>query len=39
MISLTGVPHSAFPHPESVATDRLRESVDVRMLVFYEDRD
>ncbi|CAM1505212.1 Fc.00g108490.m01.CDS01 [Cosmosporella sp. VM-42] len=32
-----GVPHSAFPHPESRDTDPLRESVDVRMLVFYED--
>ena len=32
-----GVAHSAFPHPESSHTDPLRESVDVRMLVFYEE--
>ncbi|KAI0126144.1 hypothetical protein BJ170DRAFT_685386 [Xylariales sp. AK1849] len=32
-----GVPHAAFPHPESIPSDTLRESVDARMLVFYED--
>ncbi|MCJ1397979.1 hypothetical protein MMC11_001175 [Xylographa trunciseda] len=32
----TGVPHCAFPNPESADTDSFRESFDVRLLVFYE---
>ncbi|KAK6334500.1 hypothetical protein TWF730_003714 [Orbilia blumenaviensis] len=32
-----GVPHASFQHPEATEKDPLRESIEVRMLVFYED--
>ncbi|EQB53568.1 hypothetical protein CGLO_06686 [Colletotrichum gloeosporioides Cg-14] len=32
-----GVPHSSFPHPATTAQDHLRESVDVHMMVYYDD--
>ena len=31
-----GVPHGSFPHPDTTENDSLRESIEVRMLVFYE---
>ncbi|KAM0441229.1 hypothetical protein ACHAPT_000536 [Fusarium lateritium] len=32
-----GVPHASFQHPEATDKDPLRESIEVRMLVFYEE--
>ncbi|KAK0726509.1 hypothetical protein B0T21DRAFT_403531 [Apiosordaria backusii] len=33
----SGVSHSSFPHPDTSEHDHLRESIEVRMLVFYEE--
>ncbi|KAF2737094.1 putative CmcJ-like methyltransferase [Polyplosphaeria fusca] len=36
---ISGVAHSAFPHPSSLPTDPPRESVEVRALVYYANAD
>lgn len=35
---LEGVPHTSFPNPKSSEMDALRESVELRALVFYDDK-
>ncbi|KAF7512943.1 hypothetical protein GJ744_012046 [Endocarpon pusillum] len=32
----TGIPHTAFPHPDVGEDDLLRESIEVRMIVYHD---